>query len=76
MSKITTRLDYIVAENRSRAVNRTVVKGGAEGESLAKAAAAMTGNVYQGMTELNGVMKPKFVLGLHPVDQSGRYVIP
>lgn len=65
----------MVRQNRIRAVSRTVVQGGQEGQELAEAARKAL-QVKDGMAELDGVMKPKFVLGLHPVDQSGQYVIP
>lgn len=77
MRGITSSLDFIVRQNRIRAKSKApVIQGGAEGEALAQAAAKQSTVVYQGMAELDGVMKPKFILGLHPIDQSGRFVIP
>lgn len=73
---VTTSLDYIVRRNRIRAAsNATVIHGGQAGRELAEAAkSALT--VKSAMAELDGEMRVKFVLGLHPVDQSGRYAIP
>lgn len=76
MRGIGTSLEYIVRQNRINAVSRTIVQGGAEGEALAKEAAMMGGEVSQATMELDGEMRVKFILGLHPLDQSGRYVIP
>ena len=76
MRGVTTGIDYIAGQSRIRAASKTpVVKGGEKGQELAKAARQPAEVKSLTMTH-NGVLKTKFVLGLHPIDQSGQYVIP
>lgn len=77
MRGVTTSLDFIVRQSRMRAKSRSPnIQGGAAGLALAQEAATRAVDVMQGMTELEGVRKPKFILGMHGIDQSGEYVIP
>lgn len=72
---VTTNIDAVVRANRMRAVSRTIIQGGEAGRKLAQQANA-SGSLSIATVEVDGVEKQKFVPGLHPVDQSGLYIIP
>ncbi len=76
MRGIGTGINSVISQNRMRAVSRVVVQGGRAGEELARSANKMAVTTRSGSKALSGVIKPKFILGLHPIDTSGRYVIP
>lgn len=72
---VTTGIDAVVRANRLRAVSKTIIQGGEVGKRLAQEANA-SGSLSIATVEVSGEVKQKFIPGLHPVDQSGLYIIP